>query len=107
MSISVRIIEHDGTEFELTTDEGVSLMEVAIANNVPGIVAECGGNLACATCHCYVDAQWLDKLPEPSEDEVLMLEGTMSMRPESRLSCQISIGPELQGLLVRLPESQY
>ena len=107
MGVSLRIVEHDGTEHEVTADEGLSLMEAAMGHNVPGIVAECGGNLACATCHCYVDAQWLDKLPEPSEDEVLMLEGTMSMRPESRLSCQISIGPELQGLLVRLPESQY
>ena len=102
----MRIIEHDGTEFELTTDEGVSLMEVAIANNVPGIVAECGGNLACATCHCYVDSQWVDKLEEPSEDETVMLEGALSVRAESRLSCQIVIGAELDGLLVRLPESQ-
>lgn len=107
MSIKLNIIEHDSTKHEIEASEGVSVMEAATQENIAGIVGECGGNLSCATCHCYVDAEWQDKLKPMSDDEDAMLEGTMERCPESRLSCQITLLPELDGLTVRLPESQY
>jgi 2Fe-2S ferredoxin len=75
---------------------------------IEGIVAECGGGLACATCHCYVDEAWYAKAGAPSADEAEMLESIAAERkPNSRLSCQITVTPELNGIIVRLPETQY
>jgi 2Fe-2S ferredoxin len=88
--------------------EGTSVMQAAMANDIPEIVAECGGTLACATCHVYVDDDDVSRLDPPSADEEEMLDYTASPRePSSRLSCQITAGPELDGLVVRVPPTQY
>lgn len=87
--------------------EGTSVMQGAIGNEVSEIVAECGGTLACATCHVYVDEDYVEQLAAPSEDEQEMLDYTASPRmANSRLSCQILVGPELDGLVVRVPPTQ-
>ncbi|HEY1725244.1 MAG TPA: 2Fe-2S iron-sulfur cluster-binding protein [Steroidobacteraceae bacterium] len=100
-------IEPDGTERSLEADGGQSVMRTAVDAGVAGIEAQCGGNLSCATCHCYVQAPWLDKLPAPSDDERLMLQNVAAeRRPESRLSCQLIVAPELDGLTVRFPDRQ-
>ena len=110
MAAQVEIIFElaDGSERRVGGDVGASVMDTAIGEGVPGIVAECGGALSCATCHVYVDEQWLPRLDakDPFEDE--MLEGTASERADnSRLSCQIRLSPELDGLRVRIPPTQY
>jgi len=105
--IKITFIEHNGTEHVVESDAGKSLMQVAISNGVPGIVADCGGCLACATCHAYIDPAWVDKLPPKSKDEADLLETCMSPQENSRLTCQINVKPELDGIVVRLPESQY
>lgn len=103
----VTYVGQDGTERRVEVPEGRSVMVGAIQNGVPGIEAECGGVLSCATCHVYVDAEWVDRLPSPSDDEEDMLSNTAAeRRPGSRLSCQIKIGPELDGLRVQTPETQ-
>lgn len=87
--------------------EGTSVMQAAISNGLDGIVAECGGNCMCATCHVHVAAAWLPKLPAMSADEDALLDGTAAeRRPDSRLGCQIRLGPELDGLTVTLPDRQ-
>lgn len=99
--------QRDGSETSLDVAEGSSVMQAATSNGVDGIVAECGGNMACATCHVYVDPAWLGRLAEMSEDEDAMLGWTRSPREQnSRLSCQITVTPELDGLVVMLPEHQ-
>jgi 2Fe-2S ferredoxin len=105
---TVTYIEHDGTQHAIDVPVDESVMEGAINNGVEGIIGECGGGLACATCHCYVDEAWLDKIDAPSEAERDMLEAASSeRRPNSRLSCQINVTDDLDGLVVRLPETQY
>jgi 2Fe-2S ferredoxin len=100
-------IDHDGTRREVEADEGASVMATAVQNNVPGIEGECGGCLSCATCHVYVAPAWTGRLPAMEADEDALLEGvTAERRPESRLSCQIVLEPELDGLEVLIPESQ-
>ena len=99
-------IEHNGTEHVVEAEIGKSIMQVSIDQMLPGILGDCGGNCACATCHGYVDQPWLDKLPPASEDEKMMLEATLDMRPTSRLTCQIYLQPELDGIVVHLPEEQ-
>jgi len=86
---------------------GDSLMEAAVSNEVPGIDADCGGGCACATCHVYVDEAWLEKTGEPSPMETSMLNLAEGVANNSRLSCQISLNESLDGLVVRLPESQH
>lgn len=104
----VTYIEHSGKQHQVEVRDGETLMEGALNNLVRGIVGECGGGLACATCHCYVDDAWIDKLEAPSDIERDMLENVASeTRPGSRLSCQVTIGPELDGLVVQLPASQF
>lgn len=104
----VTYIEHDGTEHKVEVPSGDSVMQGAVNNMVPGIVAECGGGLACATCHCYVDDAWIGRVGPPAETEVEMLESAADDRqPGSRLSCQITVTNELDGLVVRLPASQF
>lgn len=94
----------DGTAHKVEATPGQSLMEVAVANAVPGIDAECGGSMSCATCHCYVDAAWFEKTGTPGEGEADMLEfAEKPMQPTSRLSCQISITDALDGLVVEVP----
>jgi ferredoxin, 2Fe-2S len=104
----VTYIEHNGTEHKVDVANGDSVMQGAINNAIEGIVAECGGGLACATCVCFVDAAWTDKVDVPSEAETQMLDFSPNGgNPGSRLSCQISINDSLDGLVVRLPESQF
>jgi 2Fe-2S ferredoxin len=105
--VKVSYMLSDGDVETLEGDEGASVMETAIQNGVDGIVAECGGSLSCATCHVYVDEDWFEKTGGASEDEEEMLEGAMSEANErSRLSCQIELSDELDGLIVHLPEEQ-
>ncbi|RZJ38957.1 MAG: 2Fe-2S iron-sulfur cluster binding domain-containing protein, partial [Brevundimonas sp.] len=86
---AVTYIEHDGTEHTVEVKAGLSVMEGAIRNNVPGIDADCGGACACATCHVYVDEAWLEKTGKPSAMEESMLDFAENVEPNSRLSCQI------------------
>ncbi|MWA04844.1 2Fe-2S iron-sulfur cluster binding domain-containing protein [Actinomadura sp. LD22] len=91
----------------LSVDNGQSVMKAATANMVPGIIGECGGELTCATCHVFVEPEWLDRLPGQEQEEVDMLDLTSEEPTEcSRLSCQIVMSPDLDGLVVRLPKTQ-
>ncbi|HEY0962699.1 MAG TPA: 2Fe-2S iron-sulfur cluster-binding protein [Pseudomonadales bacterium] len=103
----VKYVSHDGSSYEAEVPVGTSVMQGAVDNMIDGIVGECGGSCSCATCHCYVDEAWLAKLPKPSGMEKDMLECVLEPRPNSRLSCQIVLTPELEGLVVRMPESQF
>jgi ferredoxin, 2Fe-2S len=100
-------IAHDGAEHRITAESGKSLMQAAVFNGVPGIVAECGGCAACATCRVFVAEEWADRVPPASAIERSMLEDEAGTRPHARLSCQIAIGESLDGLVVHVPESQY
>lgn len=103
----ITFILPDGAEVEVDVQPETSVMKAAIANNVPGIVGECGGSCACATCHVYVEGVAPKSLPEPSETESDMLDFTASpRRPGSRLSCQIQLTEEMTGLVLRVPETQ-
>jgi 2Fe-2S ferredoxin len=103
----VTYIEHDGTEHAVDVKVGNSVMEGAIKNNVPGIDADCGGACACATCHVYVDEGWKAATGERSDMEESMLDFAENVQDNSRLSCQIKMTDELDGLVVRLPASQH
>jgi 2Fe-2S ferredoxin len=102
-------ISHDGNRTEIDVAAGENVMHGALYNGVEGIVGECGGALACATCHCYIDDAWAEKVgPPSSQAELDMLENTASpVKPTSRLTCQIAVAPELDGLVVHMPENQY
>jgi 2Fe-2S ferredoxin len=102
----ITIIAFDGTPFDLDAENGSTVMENAIRNGVPGIEAECGGACACATCHVYVDEAWTAEVGEPEPMEEDMLDFAYDVRPNSRLSCQIKVRDELDGLVVRVPERQ-
>ena len=103
----VTYIDNDGKETALDIAVGTSVMQAAVFNGVDGIVAECGGSCMCATCHVYVQEDQLAKTPAMQPDEDAMLEGTASPRkPNSRLSCQLVVSPEMDGLVVHLPETQ-
>ena len=95
-----------GTRFDVEAENGSTVMENAIRNAVPGIEAECGGACACATCHVYVDEAWTDVVGEPEAMEEDMLDFAYDVRPNSRLSCQIKVRDELDGLVVTVPERQ-
>lgn len=105
----VTFIEFNGTAHRVDVPLGASLMRGAVDNNVPGIDADCGGECACATCHVYVESQWLDKtgLPESGSQEAAMLSFAAVAQPNSRLSCQIEMREELAGIVVRMPEGQH
>jgi 2Fe-2S ferredoxin len=103
----VTYVRHDGASFEVEVPKGTSVMQAAVDNMIDGIVGECGGSCSCATCHCYVDEAWVAKLPKPSGMEKDMLECVLEPKPNSRLSCQIVVTDELNGLVVHLPESQF
>jgi 2Fe-2S ferredoxin len=102
----ITFIEHDGTERTVAADAGRSVMQAATDHLVPGILADCGGNCACATCHVYVDASWQSKLTPPSKEEREIIECALHVQDSSRLSCQIPVTAELDGLVIRMPESQ-
>ena len=106
---TVTYIEYDGTEHPVEVPLGLSVMRGAVNNNVPGIDADCGGECACATCHVYVDPAWLDKTgtPLPGSQEASMLSFAAEAKSNSRLSCQIAMRAELDGLVVRMPQGQH
>lgn len=103
----VTFIEHNGTRHEVEAADGLSLMRAAVDNNVPGIDADCGGECACATCHVYVEGDWLARTGERSDMENSMLGFAAVTQPNSRLSCQIKLSAALDGLVVSLPEGQH
>ncbi|GGI32531.1 2Fe-2S iron-sulfur cluster-binding protein [Bradyrhizobium guangdongense] len=104
---TISFIHRDGNSERVEVSDGESAMQAATRHGLDGILAECGGNAMCATCHVYVDDAWVARLPAMAEDEDALLEGAAAERlPNSRLSCQIKITPELDGLVLRLPERQ-
>jgi 2Fe-2S ferredoxin len=105
----VTYIEYNGTAHLVVVPVGLSVMRGAVNNNVPGIDADCGGECACATCHVYVDPAWLDKTgtPVPGSQEASMLSFAAEAEFNSRLSCQIAMREELDGLVVRMPQGQH
>jgi ferredoxin, 2Fe-2S len=107
MMAKIIFIEHDGTTHQVEAPAGNSVMEAAKNNGIPGIDADCGGACACATCHVFVDPDWLSKAGTKSKMENDMLEIGEGARPNSRLACQIRIDDALDGLTVHIPENQY
>ena len=106
--VTVFLDRPDGVRLSVVGTAGRSLMRAAQAAGVAGIAADCGGVLSCATCHVIVAPEWAARLPPPEADEEAMLEMTAAPRePGSRLSCQIVLAPELEGLVARLPDTQY
>lgn len=102
----ITYIEASGREHAVEAPNGQSVMEAAVKNAVPGIDAECGGACACATCHVYVDVAWLEKAGAANDIEQTMLDFADNVEANSRLSCQIKVSDALEGMIVRLPESQ-
>lgn len=103
----ITFIDFEGTERQVDATNGDSLMEAATSNNVPGIDADCGGACACATCHVYIDENWVSVVGQPLELEAEMLEVAEDVRPNSRLACQVKVSDEMEGLRVTTPESQF
>ena len=100
-------VDHEGTERVVEATNGESVMEAAIKNSIPGIDADCGGACACATCHVYVDEAFMEKVGSPEDMEQSMLDFAENVQSNSRLSCQISVRDDLDGLKVTTPESQH
>lgn len=103
----VIFIDANQGQFEVDAEPGQSVMEAAVDNMIDGIIGECGGVCSCATCHVYVDPAWQDKLPEADEMEEAMLDMANDPQDNSRLSCQIEVSDDLDGIVLRLPESQF
>ena len=99
-------ITHDNKSHAIDVQNGLTVMEGAVQNDIPGIDADCGGGMACATCHVYVKDDWFNKLPKKAEGEDDMLDQAFEPNSYSRLSCQITVSDELNGLAVHLPEKQ-
>ena len=102
----ITYIEHNGKTNTIEVASGLSVMEGAVQNNIPGIDADCGGSMACATCHVYVKEEWFNKLPKKEDGEEDMLDMAFEPKKNSRLSCQITISNELDGLIVNIPSKQ-
>ncbi len=102
----ITYIQHNGKSHTVEVKNGLSVMEGAVQNNIPGIDADCGGSMACATCHVYVKEEWFDKVNIKSEGEDDMLDQAYEPNKHSRLSCQISVSDDIDGLIVNLPEKQ-
>ena len=98
--------ENNGKSHSVEVAEGFTVMEGAVQNDIPGIDADCGGGMACATCHVYVNEEWLDKLPTKEDGEEDMLDMAFEPKKNSRLSCQIIVSDELDGLTVNIPSKQ-
>ena len=98
--------DHQGNSKTVDVDNGLSVMEGAIQNEIPGIDADCGGAMACATCHVYVEENWFSKIPKAEEGEIDMIDMAFEPKKNSRLSCQIIISEELNGLEITTPEKQ-
>ena len=105
--VQITYVEHDGTEHLVDTEPGVSLMQAAIDNLVPGIDADCGGECSCATCHVMVEESWVEKVGAPGDMEESMLDLNPERQENSRLSCQVMLSDELDGLSVTMPEFQF
>ncbi len=103
----LKYVSHSGEINEVEVASGTSIMQGAVNNMIDGIIAECGGSCSCATCHCYIDDAWIDKIPGPSGMEKDMLECVREPKENSRLSCQVTVTEEMEGLTIHLPESQY
>ena len=103
----ITYIEFDGTLHDVDVQSGYSVMEGAVKNGIPGIDADCGGACACATCHVFVEDSWRKRLGDQADEEREMLESVDGRRESSRLSCQITVTDTLDGLVVRMPESQH
>ena len=103
---ALTLVAFDGTRFDLDAENGSTVMENALRNGVPGIEAECGGACACATCHVYIDEAFTALVGEPEAMEEDMLDFASDVRPNSRLSCQVKMRAELDGLVVYVPERQ-
>jgi ferredoxin, 2Fe-2S len=104
---TVIYITPDGERHVTEVDTGYSIMEGAINNNIQGIVAECGGACACATCHSYVDDAWLDRIPPMDDMEDSMLDAAFERRPNSRLTCQIEMNDGLDGIVIHVADNEY
>ena len=102
----ITYIEHNGTNHTIDVQNGLTVMEGAVQNNIPGIDADCGGSMACATCHVYVKEDWFNKVPSKQEGEDDMLDQAYEPKQNSRLSCQLIVSDELDGLEVTIPEKQ-
>ena len=98
--------DSQGNSKTIDVEKGLTVMEGAIQNNIPGIDADCGGSMACATCHVYVEEKWLDKLPKAEDAEVDMIDMAYEPKKNSRLSCQIIVSDELEGLIITTPPKQ-
>ena len=102
----ITYIENNGKIHTVEVSNGLSVMEGAVQNNIPGIDADCGGSMACATCHVYVKEEWFNKLPKKEDGEEDMLDMAFEPKKNSRLSCQLMVSDQLDGLVVNLPEKQ-
>ena len=102
----INYITHDNQTYSVDVQNGLTAMEGAVQNDIPGIDADCGGGMACATCHVYVNDEWFDKLPPKEDGEEDMLDMAFEPKKNSRLSCQITISEELDGLVINIPEKQ-
>ena len=102
----ITYIEDNGTSHTLEVPNGITVMEGAVQNNIPGIDADCGGGMACATCHVYVKEEWFNKLPKKEDGEEDMLDMAFEPKKNSRLSCQIIVSDEIDGLEVDIPSKQ-
>ena len=102
----ITYIEHNGKIHSIEVANGLTVMEGAVQNNIPGIDADCGGSMACATCHVYVKEEWFNKLPKKEDGEEDMLDMAFEPKKNSRLSCQLMVSDQLDGLVVNLPENQ-
>ena len=102
----ITYIEHNGKEHTIDVQNGLTVMEGAVQNDIPGIDADCGGSMACATCHVYVKEDWYNKLDEKSEGEDDMIDQAHEPKKNSRLSCQITVSDKIEGLVVHLHEKQ-
>ena len=102
----INYITSDDKVYNIEVEKGLTVMEGAVQNDVPGIDADCGGGMACATCHVYVKEEWLDKLPKKEDGEEDMLDMAFEPKKNSRLSCQLIVSDELEGLTVDIPSKQ-
>ena len=102
----IKYTTHDNQKFEVEVQNGLTVMEGAVQNNIPGIDADCGGGMACATCHVYVKEDWFNKIPKKEDGEEDMLDMEFEPKKNSRLSCQLIVSDELEGLTVDIPSKQ-
>ena len=104
--VTVTFVQSDGTTLAVEMPVGGSVMEGAVASRVPGIEALCGGNMQCSTCHCYVDPDWYDRLPDPEDGERMLIEFAWRPGATSRLTCQLQVTEAIDGLVLQVPAQQ-